>query len=82
MSYIRCLSNPEKLYIWGEKSGKVVIVVGKEKTKYMPCHVFEYLLHGYVSRPWNESVKYKGAKLEELFVKSGKKQTKLDKDDV
>jgi hypothetical protein len=49
MSYIRCLSNPEGLYIWGERGGRVAISVGSEpEIHYVPTRNFEAVLKKYV----------------------------------
>lgn len=44
MSYIRCLSNPECLYIWGESDGKVTIANGHNSVLRMPAITFHGLL--------------------------------------
>lgn len=38
MSYIRCLSNPEKLYIIGDRRGRIEFC---GENLYMPRHVFD-----------------------------------------
>lgn len=67
MSYIRCLSNPESLYIWGGFDRRVTINVGADTLNFtMPNHVF----HGVMIR-WlkgREPVRYRGASLEEVRV--------------
>jgi hypothetical protein len=51
MSYIRCLSNPEGLYIWPEKGGLTMIkIVGRSGLFEVPTKNFESVL-----RQWSES---------------------------
>ncbi len=65
MSYIRALSNPEGLYIWGDEQGAAICLEGN--IQYMPIPVFETLLKrwwanhdGFTDR---EEIKYQGAAL-------------------
>ena len=68
MSYIRCLSNPESLYIWGEFNGNVAICAGPDFLHSMPTPAF----HGILKRWWanyrgcseREVLQYQGAKFE------------------
>ena len=57
MSYIRCLSNPEGLYIWSDVSGDAIIAGGPdiapgmtepEQWRRMPGELFELLLETWV----------------------------------
>ncbi|MCZ6725364.1 MAG: hypothetical protein O6846_03955 [Thaumarchaeota archaeon] len=70
MSYIRSLSNPEKLYIWGEEDDRLAISVGSNDTQYIPASTF----HGIMRRWWanqfgnfgdRTKLKYQGAILEQ-----------------
>jgi hypothetical protein len=70
VSYIRCLSNPEGLYIWdiwGEKSGRVAITTitdGGHLIKYMPRHVFHNLMRRWRDGKYHdESIRYRGGSL-------------------
>lgn len=64
MSYIRCLSNPEGLYIWGDVSGDAIIAGGPdvapgvtdpEQWRAMPDQLFEKLLETWVKN-WYDDV--------------------------
>lgn len=75
MSYIRGMSNPEALYIFGSGRGRVEIcVAGKIVT--IPRHVF----HG-ILRRWHENkgenVTYRGAAMTEIIVHSPPKPTRF-----
>jgi len=68
MSYIRSLSNPESLYIWGNDRNEVEIICAASSIQRMPAPTF----HGILKRWWaNEHVgertilKYQGAILEQ-----------------
>lgn len=56
MSYIRCLTNPEGLYIWGDVSGDAIISTrigspsGEPILRHMPNELWEKLL-----RTWKDS---------------------------
>jgi hypothetical protein len=64
MSYIRCLSNPEKLYIWADCSDNVHISTGPEKEFKIPRSTFDMLIKLYVKDcGCEENYSYKGAKL-------------------
>lgn len=72
MSYIRAMSNPENLYIWGEGDGNVSISSGARPwRRNMPVHTFhEILKRWYASDDRDEKpVKYRGARIE--FVTPG-----------
>ncbi len=82
MSYIRCLSNPEGLYIWGD--GKNInIAKDGDDLKYIPQRTFDGLLKKYHREgSWcveDYPIRYRGAIIEEVFIESGKKQTKIEK---
>ncbi len=64
MSYIRCLSNPEGLYIWSDVSGDAIITGGPDippgvsepdQWRRMPDELFELLLETWVKN-WYEDV--------------------------
>lgn len=63
MSYIRCLSNPEALYIWGDGDGKVSISVAAEPILRMPTLTFHGLLRKFQENDIDadEVVTFKGA---------------------
>jgi len=73
MSYIRCLSNPEELYIWGD--GKYANFSSSIRKKFpdtlykMPQKTFDNLLKKY---KFKGDTRYKGARIREVFVKNGK----------
>lgn len=64
MSYIRCLSNPEGLYIWGDISGDAVISGGPDEGpgsppqpwRSMPNALWEKLLETWVDSYYDENV--------------------------
>lgn len=62
MSYIRCLSNPESLYVWAESTGRAAISVGALPTLYMPYHTFHGLFIRWLSSG-RDKVSYRGASL-------------------
>ena len=83
MSYIRCLSNPEGLYIWGD--GKYInIAKGGEDLKYIPQLTFDGLLRKYHREgSWcvqGYPITYRGATIEEVHIESNKKITKFEKE--
>jgi hypothetical protein len=64
MSYIRCLSNPEGLYIWGSMDGTVTITGNKFKDFSLPTKTFEGLCRKYCRNPGaadSGRIEYKGA---------------------
>jgi hypothetical protein len=68
MSYIRGLSNPEGLYIWGDEE-KVTVTKGSETIGYIPIPIFNGLIRKYI-RGYCEDCKYKGAEIKEVLVKN------------
>lgn len=68
MSYIRCLSNPESLYIWGE-TNCVQIACGQKDLLQMPTRTFHGLLKKFESFE-EQDVKYGDATL--FYKKIGK----------
>jgi hypothetical protein len=76
MSYIRCLSNPEGLYIWPDIDGTVkVTMAGKNfiNEKNIPIPVFNGLI-----KKWNKNYQefpcsYKDAKVEEIWFNTQNK---------
>jgi len=87
MSYIRCLSNPEGLYIYGNTKGQITIShnipsprakPGYVKGEFPPEIVLPQHIFHYVCQRWNngnESIKYRGCKVKEEYIewKNGKK---------
>lgn len=58
MSYIRCLSNPEGLYIWGDISGDVIITVAGDEFevhRQMPIELWDKLLETWTGN-WYDDV--------------------------
>lgn len=78
MSYIRCLYNPEGLYIWADEKYANITISGKEGISQIPLNIFEGLLREYIGG-FGKDAEYKGASIKEVFVKSGKKPTKIKK---
>ena len=66
MSYIRCGSNPENLYVWGDVSGDVFFSMGAE-LKSMPKEVFDGLMHGFIKEDYPEEFEFQGASIRELL---------------
>ena len=55
MSYIRCLSNPEKLYIWDEAGGNTAIsVAGDNIIRYVKTRNFRALLSKWFNGDWEK----------------------------
>jgi len=76
MSYIRCLSNPEGLYVTGGREGvcwSAGVVDGEQVSHTMPANVFTGLMKAWAmsGQQDDEPVEYKGAKLE--AITKGKK---------
>jgi hypothetical protein len=62
MSYIRCLSNPEGLYIWGNRDGTVTATGNKFKAFNLPTKTFEGLCRKYANGgDWDDKTVYKDA---------------------
>jgi hypothetical protein len=62
MSYIRCLSNPEGLYIWGNRDGTVTVTGKKFEAFSLPTRTFEGLCRKYArDGGWNDKTIYKDA---------------------
>ncbi len=72
MSYIRCLSNPEGLYIWGTDK-QLCIAEGQLKIKTIPIEIFNCLLKKY-HKNFGENTKYKGASIKEVYITDKKKK--------
>lgn len=63
MSYIRCLSNPEGLYIWESFNGLIISQSCDNEFK-MPVSIFNNMIRLYVKDcGCNENYSYKGCKL-------------------
>jgi hypothetical protein len=78
MSYIRCLYNPEGLYIWADEKYTNITISGKTGISQIPVDIFEGLIKKY-HKNFGEDTKYKGASIEQVFVKSGKKPNRIQK---
>ena len=68
MSYIRGLSNPEGLFIWGDEE-TVTVTKGPEIIGHIPISIFNGLIRKYI-RGYCEDCKYKGAEIKEVLVKN------------
>jgi hypothetical protein len=53
MSYIRCLSNPECLYVWEESGGKIAISVGTKDVEYVKKRNWHSILRQFLE-DWRE----------------------------
>jgi len=60
MSYIRSISNPEGLYIWGGTQG-IEISVGSDPLLTIPRHIFRGVLKRWYR--YGENVSYRGARM-------------------
>ena len=71
MSYIRCLSNPEGLYIWADVDGTVKVTIAGENSKdekCLPIAVFDGLIKKYNKNYGETPCEYKGAKVDEVWI--------------
>jgi hypothetical protein len=59
MSYIRCLSNPEGLYIWDGQGRVMIAGVHNAPLLSMPTSVFDEVMRRYDD--WSTHIRYKGA---------------------
>lgn len=66
MSYIRSISNPEGLYIFGSEEG-VEIMRGSEMIGVIPTEVFTGLIKEYIDG-FCENCEYKGASIKEKWI--------------
>jgi hypothetical protein len=71
MSYIRCLSNPECLYIWGETGGKIGISVGTKDTVYVKERNWHSLLRQF-AEGWGEDYRSGTLSLKEESIPNNK----------
>lgn len=74
MSYIRSGSNPEKLYIWGDKQNANIIAFNEKGNKenwYIPLDIFNGLIKKFHCHYHDYPCKYKGAQVEEVWVYEG-----------
>lgn len=82
MSYIRCLSNPEKLYIWG--SGKYIdFATNSPDLKSIPSGYFNSFMSAYLKKgnEWRfDDFQWGKLSIKEVFVKHKRKQTKFEKE--
>lgn len=49
MSYIRCTSNPDSLYVWDDIDGNTYFSLGPDDPYSMPCEAFQDMM-----RMWDE----------------------------
>ena len=67
MSYIRCGSNLENLYIWG--NGQTVFIAeGKKEPKRIPQKIMNGLIKKWKAG-YGEDTKYRGAKITSVWVR-------------
>jgi hypothetical protein len=71
MSYIRSLSNPEKLYIWSD-GVNVHIAEGVKENKIMPRSIFHGLVRKWLRNRW-EDCTFKDASVKEVWLNKGNK---------
>lgn len=67
MSYIRSISNPEKLYIYESLDG-VEIIMGTSHLGVVPTKIFNGLLKKYCKQFHEHPCEYKGAKIDEEWI--------------
>lgn len=48
MSYIRCLSNPEGLYVWGDCDGRAYFAMGADDLRSCPIEDFHAVMDEYL----------------------------------
>lgn len=74
MSYIRCLSNPEGLYIWGsdKKTNEVYISLGVEKLKVLSLSDFNKIIKKFNNYEEDGNEMYKSGKIKLEYIKVGK----------
>jgi hypothetical protein len=68
MSYIRCNSNPEKLYIWGDLDRNAYVVMGPDTIGTMPVRTLNGLIKKYVRNDNDEPCRYSGAEVKEVHI--------------
>lgn len=75
MSFIRCLSNPERLYVWHDVDGTVHIHYGGKGAPKPPfskgelmCVPWKTFLKAAEQWDWNEECRYRGFVVEEVYV--------------
>jgi hypothetical protein len=68
MSYIRCLSNPEGLYIWHDINGQIAISQYGSNIKWIPYRTFNGLIKKWNRNYWEYPCKYGLANLEEVWI--------------
>ena len=69
MSYIRCLSNPESLYVW-EETDRIAFTISKEygtEFFYIPTNVFHQAALAF-NKTWDQPVEFEGCQIDEVFV--------------
>lgn len=67
MSYIRCGSNPEKLYIWGD-GNTVSIAEGKKDSLRIPQKIMDGLIKKWKNNG-QQDTKYCGALIKDVWIK-------------
>ena len=77
MSYIRSGSNPENLYIWGDKEDVYISIGGETELKKVPIKTFNGLLKKYHKNFHEVPCVFKSLKIEEVWVKVDDKQNIL-----
>jgi hypothetical protein len=76
MSYIRSTSNPENLYIWSDGTN-ITIEMGGDTIGQIPTDVFDGLIVK-CYKSWEDTIKYKKAKIEQVFIEDNTKPKILD----
>jgi len=75
MSYIRYLSNPEGLYIWGDGKNVNFTLASEKEILTMPQKTFDKLIKKYI-KSYGDDISYRGASIKEVFVKNNKMNPK------
>jgi hypothetical protein len=66
MSYIRCLSNPEGLYIWGDVDGNTYVSKGADPLLSIPNGLWKKFLKKW-HRHYENDVELEGLKIREIL---------------
>ena len=74
MSRIRCLSNPESLYIWDQDPDDICIAIGKDyvlgyPVRTVPQEVFDAAI-GMFDATYDQDIEYKGMTVREVYIYS------------
>lgn len=79
MSYIRCISNPEGLYIWSDRDGKTYLAKGSDPVKTIPSKIFKALFKKYKKeKAWKEDFKIGAYRLREVYISPSKRTFSID----